>query len=146
MYRAGLEVAFLMELDIQTLDFVAGPVVALLVGLVSKSSASSGLKAVINLLFSAIAASLSVVILNDGNLVTQEFLTSVIMVWVTSIASYHGFWKPTNVAPALANATAGFGIGSPPEMEMDVEPEPEPEPEAAPKKASRTTKATKSNG
>jgi VIT1/CCC1 family predicted Fe2+/Mn2+ transporter len=40
-----------------------------------------------------------------GQLEGRSLVSSVLLTFVTSIAAYHGLWKPTQVAPAIESAT-----------------------------------------
>lgn len=108
-----------MELDSQTLAVLTGVLIPILVGIVTKLDASSGLKAVLNAFLSAVAGALSTVVANSGQLVWREFVTGVAITWVVSVATYYGLYKPSGVAGTVAATTAGFGIGSPPTLETD---------------------------
>lgn len=110
-----------MELDTQTLSVLTGVLIPILVGIVTKMQASSGIKATINALLSAVAGALSTVIANSGNLVWREFVTGVSITWVVSVATYYGLYKPTGVAGTVAATTAGFGLGTPPAPIMETE-------------------------
>jgi hypothetical protein len=41
----------------------------------------------------------------QGDLTGRRFVESGLVVLVASIATYHGFWKPTKVAPAVEERT-----------------------------------------
>lgn len=101
----------LVQLDISWLNVVVGLVIPLLVALLTKSKASSGLKASLNLLLSAIGGVVMAAVQNDGKFLVSEAAVGILTVWLPSIVSYVGLWKPTKVAPALAAATANVGVG-----------------------------------
>jgi len=42
----------------------------------------------------------------QGDLTGERFVEAGLVVLVTSIATYKGFWKPTTVAPKVENATS----------------------------------------
>ncbi len=42
----------------------------------------------------------------QGDLTGRRFLEAGLVVLVASIATYHGFWKPTKVAPAIESRTS----------------------------------------
>lgn len=105
-------------LDAQTISLLVGLVIPLLVGLLSKINASSGLKAVMNAFFSALAGALATVTTVDSASL-REFVIAILSTWVVSVATYYGIWKPTGVAGTVAVSTRGFGIGSPPTVQTD---------------------------
>lgn len=105
-------------LDAQTVSLLVGVVIPLLVGLLSKLNASSGLKAILNAFLSAIAGALTTVtIVTEATL--RDFVIAILSTWVVSVATYYGIWKPTGVAGTVAVKTSGFGVGSPPVVETD---------------------------
>jgi hypothetical protein len=107
----------IVEVDVSALNFVAGLVVPLLVALLAKWHAPSGLKSVLNLLLSAIAGAVTIAIQADGKIVPSEWITGMGMTWLTSIVSYYGLWKPTNVASVVGLKTRNVGVGPRPDFE-----------------------------
>lgn len=41
----------------------------------------------------------------EGDLKARTFVETMLIVFTGTIAAYHGLWKPTNIAPAIENAT-----------------------------------------
>lgn len=105
-------------LDAQTISLLVGIVIPLLVGLLSKIHASSGLKAVINAALSAVAGAFSA-FASTGFSATdwKTLVTSIVTTWVVSVATYYGVYKPTGVAGSVIAKTPNFGLGSPPVVE-----------------------------
>lgn len=99
-----------MHIDSAVLTLIAGTLVPLATGLVSKQSASSGLKAVINVFLSAVAAVALQANAHNG-LVTQDTLVQGYQVFIAGIASYYGFLKPRGVASKVSGITGERGIG-----------------------------------
>jgi hypothetical protein len=118
------------ENDTALVTFITGPFVALLVGLVTKSTASAGLKAVVNLLLSAVAGVIAQYATNTASETVRDYVIAVFITWVTSISAYEGFWKKTNVSGAISAATSDFGLGSPPVLEVEAPVEPNPDSKA----------------
>lgn len=92
--------------------------VPLLVALITKSSASDGLRAVVNMVSVAVVAVLALWINPSGvditwQLVVNTFLASL----VVSGGAYKFLWKPTGVTGTVVDATSRFGLGSPPTLE-----------------------------
>lgn len=102
----------ILQLDVQFLNFAVGVLIPLLVGLLTKLEAPSGLKAVLNLALSAVGGALATAIAAEGNVVLEEWVVGIGMTWLASIVSYSGLWVPTGAAPKVQEATRDFGIGS----------------------------------
>jgi len=95
--------------DMTLLALVSGVIVPLLVGVLTKLNASSGVKAVLNLGLSALAAGLATA--NEIDFTWKPFLVNFAFTWVVSVATYYGFWRPTEVSTKVQEATAEFGVG-----------------------------------
>jgi hypothetical protein len=105
-------------LDAQTVAFLSGIIIPLLVGLLSKVSASSGLKAILNAFLSALAGVLATVTQVDSAN-ARDFVIAIISTWVVSVATYYGVWKPTGVAGTVVAKSAGFGLGPDPKAQTE---------------------------
>lgn len=108
-------------LDAQTISLLCGVVIPLLVGVLSKVNASSGLKAVLNALLSALAGALATFTqtgLSNG-VDWKTLIISILSVWIVSVATYYGVYKPTGVAGSVIAATSRFGLSSPPRVQTD---------------------------
>lgn len=99
-----------LDLTLQFYLFLAGVVVPILTGIVTKARTSSAVKGVANTLLSVIGAAL-VVAVDHGLHLDAHLGISAFMVFIASTTSYKTLWKPTGVAAAIQNATAGFGVG-----------------------------------
>lgn len=121
MFAAATAVAATLsdsiKIDDLTLNFLIGAVVPLLVGLVTKLRASSGLKAVINFGFSAVTGVLTSM-LGGGTLTAKEIITKIFVTWISAIVAYEGLQKPTGVAGTVASIAPSLGIGKP-QMETE---------------------------
>lgn len=108
-------------LDAQTISFLCGVLIPLLVGVLTKVNASSGLKAVVNALLSALAGALAAFTQTGltGDVDWKTLILSMLSTWIVSVATYYGIWKPTGVAGTVNVKTGRFGVGSPPDMETD---------------------------
>ena len=108
-------------LDAQTISFLCGVLIPLIVGVLTKVNASAGLKAVVNALLSALAGAFAT--FSQTGLTSdvdwKTLVISVLSVWIVSVATYYGIWKPTGVAGTVGVKTGRFGVGSPPELETD---------------------------
>lgn len=107
--------------DLTFWTFVAGPFISLVAGFFSKTSASAGVKATLNLLFSAVSGVILQAIEVGGVHADlwKQYVLAAVVTWVTSISIYHGFWQKNQVGPAVRNILPTFGVGSPPDLEVD---------------------------
>lgn len=105
-------------LDTRLLAMLGALFIPLLVNLLTKKTASDGLKAVVNIIGVGLVTVLSLWINPSDQpptlwLAVNTFLASLI----ASFVAYKGVWKPTGVSGTLSVKTASFGLGSPPVME-----------------------------
>lgn len=98
-----------VQLDPQVGSLLVGTVVPLLVGLLSKSRASSGLKAILNAVLSVLAG--ATVAAATGPVEIKTLVVGAISAWVTSVSTYYGLWKPSGVSTAVSNTAPGTGVG-----------------------------------
>ncbi len=107
-------------IDVRALAILGSVLVPLVVGLVTKRTASDGLKAALGILGSVIVTVLAFVV-DPGNTVvnwitvTNVFITSL----VSQLTAYLAVYKPLGVAGTVAAKTGGFGLGSPPTLETE---------------------------
>lgn len=80
--------------------FLLPPVLALLM----QSKWPTQLQAVVA--FAACAVAGAGTAYFQGDLTGRRFVEAGLVVLVASIATYHGFWKPTKVAPAIEEKTS----------------------------------------
>lgn len=95
--------------DMTLFALVAGVIIPLLVGLLTKLNAPSGVKAVLNFGLSAAAGLLATT--TEIDFEWQPFLINWGFTWAISIATYYGLWRPTTVSTEVQEKTADFGIG-----------------------------------
>lgn len=98
---------------VQIVSVLVGTLIPILTALVTRWNASPGVKAVTNLVLSAIAGFGAEFIKADN--AGQEFywqgaLLTTIVTFVVSVATYYGLWKPTNVAGADSSAARAGGF------------------------------------
>lgn len=98
------------NLDASTIAIISGILIPLVVGVISKTQASAGLKAILNAGLSALAGFL-VVLVPDKPFSLKEAVVSIGTVWAIGVATYFGLWKPAGVTEAIQEKTSGFGIG-----------------------------------
>lgn len=95
--------------DAGLLATLAGVLVPLLVGIVTKTAAPAGLKAMVNAALTALGGLVATIV--PGEFAWHPFLASWATAWVVSVATYYGLWKPTGVAPAIQQSTGTIGLG-----------------------------------
>lgn len=95
--------------DMTLLVLLTGVVVPLLVGLLTKLNASTGVKAVLNLGLTALGAAL--VTSNQTGFEWKTFAVNFGVAWAVSVGTYYGFYKPTGTADKVAKIAPEVGIG-----------------------------------
>lgn len=93
----------------QLISMAAGIGVPLAVGLLTKSSAPRWLKSFLNVLLTTLAGAVTTVIV-ASNTSFPAYLTDIGLAWVTSIASYYGFHRPTGLAGTFSAITGNVGL------------------------------------
>lgn len=101
-----------VQLNVQALAVIGGLIVPLITAIVTKDVASRAIRAWCTAILSAIAGGIAVATQTAGHIVLGNWVYGIFMSFVTAIATYYGFWKPTGTAPAISSATSNFGIGS----------------------------------
>lgn len=119
----------ILQVNVETVAFLAGVVVPIVVGLLTKLNASSGVKAVLNLVLSIAVGALAAFTAHEGTLTVAQLVSACATAFVASGVSYNHFWKPTGAAPAVQEIAPNFGIGKAvqPVVEPAVGPVVEPE-------------------
>jgi len=92
---------------------IIGVAIPLLVALVSRQKLNATVKALLLLLFSTIAGTVTSVL---GTLPTtlsgwEHALLNILMTYIAAAGSYLATWKPAGTTAAISRATANFGIG-----------------------------------
>lgn len=99
-----------VALDVEFVSLLIGTVIPLLVGLLTKLNASSGVKAVVNALLAALAGFLTEA--GSDEFVLGSAIVTVLLTWAVSVATYYGLYKPTGTSQAVQRSTRNFGVGS----------------------------------
>lgn len=99
------------HLDVGTLSLVAGALIPLVTGFLTKFKASDGVKALMTLTLSAIAGLVQVAINANGTVNVHTWLATGAATWFLAIVAHYGLWKPTGISGAVQQASANFGIG-----------------------------------
>lgn len=99
-----------VTIDVGHISALIGVAIPLLVGLLTKLEAPSGVKAAANALLSALAGVATQVVDAGGTFIPSEAVLSVLLTWVVSVATYYGLWKPTKASEVVQLKTANFGV------------------------------------
>lgn len=95
-----------MQSNLAMWSLIVGFFVPIVTAIVIRQGWAPGLKSIANFVIATVAALGTVYF--KGNLDTSNknvIISSVLLVVVTSIASYHGLLRPTAVAPSIEKAT-----------------------------------------
>lgn len=99
----------MIELDSVTLALLTGPLVPLLVALLTKEGAPSWLKATVNVVLSFAAGALAY--LQQHGASTWQLVLNAGLAYLASGVSYQNFWKPTQLAGRVQALTGNVGLG-----------------------------------
>lgn len=83
---------------------VVGFLLPPLLSIIMQSGWSQQLQAVVAFVACAIAGAGTAYF--QGDLTGRRFIEAGLVILVTTIATYKGFWKPTNVSPTIEKATS----------------------------------------
>lgn len=91
--------------NLEMWTLIVGFVTPLIVSVINQPSWSPMLKSAIAFVVAAVLGAVTAYF--KGNFDGQTVLSSILLVIVTAIATYQGFWKPTTIAPRLEHVTSG---------------------------------------
>lgn len=86
---------------------LVGTVTPLITGLLTKLSAASGVKVLVNVVLVALGTVLNLIITNNGTFVVRDVIVLFACTFVANVASYAGVWAPVG----LKNPLPEKGIG-----------------------------------
>lgn len=99
--------------DTQVLAILAGIILPLLTGIVTKLKADSAVKAVSTAVLAVITGAVATLVGEpEAGIRLYDFLFATGLAFVSSIATYYGFWRPTGISGAVQRSTASIGIGA----------------------------------
>jgi Co/Zn/Cd efflux system component len=75
------------------------------IAVVQQPGWSNALRSIITFMASIVAAIGTVLIQNNG-WSWHDWVSSTLLILVTAIATYHGLWKPTKIAPKIEAKTS----------------------------------------
>ena len=93
--------------NLQMWNLIIGFLLPIVVAFLTQRHWSSAAKSIVMFLSSIVAAVVTVYI--QGDFTGKRFIDSALLIMVTAIGTYHGFWKPTEVAPTIEKATTFTG-------------------------------------
>lgn len=100
-----------IQVDTAAVAFVLGSLVPFVTGIVSHLEAPAWFLAVVNFALSVVVGVGTAFQTNNGSLTWQQIATATFAVFIASGVSYNHLWKPTGLADAVQNKTAGIGVG-----------------------------------
>lgn len=106
--------AVVVTLDQYWLTMIIAVVLPALVALVTKQVASSNVKAVLLLLLSAVAGTVTSWQNTNGTFDLKDAVVATLLTFVIAVGSHFGLLKPleiTGSGGAIQRRTAGFGVG-----------------------------------
>jgi hypothetical protein len=103
----------IIHLDTTAVSMVAGLLIPLLTGVVTKLDSSSAVKSVSTAVLAVIVGTVNALLTSpDAGLSVVPTVYAIVLAAVSAWASYAGLWRPSGVAGAVQGATADFGVGS----------------------------------
>lgn len=97
-------------LDINFLQFLIAVAIPMVIALITKSAASSRLKALAQVILTTLVVALQRVLAANGVVDLATFATTLLMTELIAVGMYYGLLKHT-VNAKIAEKTASFGIG-----------------------------------
>lgn len=101
-----------LQVNVIAVTFVASWLIPLAVGLLTKSSASSSVKAVLNLGLTVATGVCTCLITAKGTVTVGQLTTAVMTAFTGSGLSYTHLWKPTGAAASVQSVAPAFGLGA----------------------------------
>jgi chromate transport protein ChrA len=110
-----------IEVDVAALAMLAGTIIPLLTGLLTKLKASSQVKALVAAVLSIAAGVVTELQMGDGKSTLAALVVAGLAAYTTSGVSYTNLWKPIGAAETVANIIPLHGIGKAVEVEAPPE-------------------------
>lgn len=86
--------------------------IPLVVGLITKSKATTLEKTLINLLASAVVGGITTALATNGSVDPAAWLVGMGVAFGSSVVSHYNLWKPTGVSATVQNVAPGVGLGT----------------------------------
>lgn len=103
----------MISIDTLTLSLLAGAVLPLATALLTKCSASPGVKSLTNLALSLATAAVAILTQAGGHIAWQSFVVALYAAYAASGTAHNHLWKPTGVIDAVAAVAPSVGLGTP---------------------------------
>lgn len=101
----------MIHIDAMILALVSGSVIPLVTGIVTKLSASSGLKALVSTTLAGVVAVVGYLTDFNGVGTWKQALVVGLTALIAHAGSYYGVLKPAGISGAVQESTARVGIG-----------------------------------
>lgn len=98
------------HLDVNFLTLLLAVLIPVATGVITKASASARLKSLVTIALVVLTTLVQRVITANGVVDLKTMGTTFVVMYVTAIAAYSGFLKPSGVTPSVQDATANFGL------------------------------------
>lgn len=92
--------------NLQMWSLIIGTLMPPLMALVQQPRWTNTVRSVVMVISSIIVGAGTAYFENDQVFVGKSVLQAILTVAIAAIASYHGFWKPTGIAPKIEQATS----------------------------------------
>lgn len=99
-----------VHIDMLYLVPLVGTILPILVALVTKKVASSGVKATVLALLSALTG-LGTAAISNAGAISKEAFVNAFVAWVVGVATYYGLWSNIGVTQKVQDATPNTGVG-----------------------------------
>lgn len=96
--------------DLEMWTLVVGFFLPLVLSVIIQTGWDPRLQSIVAFVVAALIAAGTLAL--KGDLTGRSWVSASLIILVTAIATYHGFWKPTNVAPSIESRT-NFGSSTP---------------------------------
>lgn len=98
-----------IQLDAWVVALLAGTISPILTAILTKLSATPGLKALIALLVTAVLAVVNAIVFANGEFLVRDMVILFVVTYSTHAVTYFNFWKPVGVPLAVPTAEVGVG-------------------------------------
>lgn len=102
-----------ITLDPLLVTLIAGAVIPVIVAFTTKAGASSGLKAIVNIVLSTVVGTLTQIVNNGGTFELKGTVVATLITLVTSLTAYNGLWKPVTGLNTKTLPNVGLGATQP---------------------------------
>lgn len=97
----------MLRVDTTLLAFIAGTLIPLATGVITKAHTSSAVKAVVSAILAAVTAVVALLTQFAGVVSWKQAVYVGLGALIAQAASWHGLWKPTGFGPSVNSNTPG---------------------------------------